>query len=93
MVAEWLSPVVGFGRRAQIPQRTGRSSRPSANSTLLELDPLELDVARGYLAIGLPLGPAGLTINQFVARRYVATRRRHAERSQGGLRSVRRLLG
>lgn len=59
----------------------------------LELDPLELDVARGYLAIGLPLGPAGLTINRFVARRYVATRRRHAERGQGGLRSVRRLLG
>ena len=36
---------------------------------------LHLDVARGYLAIALPLGVIGLTANRWMSRRYVARRR------------------
>lgn len=35
-----------------------------------------LEIARGYLALALPLGLVALTVNRMLARRYVATQRR-----------------
>lgn len=37
------------------------------------------DIARGYLALALPLGLVALTLNRMLARRYVAARRRNGE--------------
>ncbi|MDV3125574.1 sugar transferase [Mycobacterium sp. 21AC1] len=38
-----------------------------------------LDIARGYLALALPLGLVALTANRMLARRFVACRRRNGE--------------
>src|SRR5271166_1395164 len=36
----------------------------------------KLDIARGYLAIALPVGLLGLSVNRLLARKYVAAQRR-----------------
>lgn len=39
----------------------------------------QLDIARGYLALALPLGLVALTVNRLIGRRYVACVRRRGE--------------
>ncbi|WP_353365727.1 sugar transferase [Mycobacterium sp.] len=58
---------------------------------------LKLDIARGYLAIALPLGVVGLTLNRRLARRVVVSLRRrgrmlNAVLAVGALQSVRGLV-
>lgn len=46
---------------------------------------LDLDIARGYIAVALPLGVLGLCVNRYLARRFVAVQRRRGRMLTGVL--------
>ncbi|KGI71155.1 hypothetical protein EU78_24240 [Mycolicibacterium rufum] len=46
---------------------------------------LNLDIARGYIAVALPLGVLGLCLNRYLARRFVAVQRRRGRMLTGVL--------